>query len=142
MRNTNKLIGLCMLLLVIILTCGCGKQEEFHVWELTEITLKAKNSYENPYTDVDVWVQLKGPDFDKKVWGFWDGDNVFKVRMVAMTPGKWTWKSGSNVNDPGLVNKSGKFMAIASTKNEIKGNPNRRGFIRTNPDARGGQHSQ
>lgn len=135
MKIITRLINFCLLSTLIILTCVCAKPRELHVWELNEITLKAKNSYENPYSEVDVWVHLKGPDFDKKVWGFWDGDNVFKVRMIAMTPGEWTWKSGSNVKDPGLVKQSGKFKAIAWTKDEIKENPNRRGFIRTNPDA-------
>jgi hypothetical protein len=125
----------CILFSVLILTWGCGNQQEIHVWEMVEITLEAEDLYENPYTDVDVWVQLKGPDFDKKVWGFWDGDNVYKVRVVAKTAGEWTWKSGSNVDDSGLINKSGKFKAISWTKDEIKENLNRRGFIRTNPDA-------
>ena len=102
---------------------------------MVEITLEAENSYKNPYTDVDVWVQLKGPNFDKKVWGFWDGDSVYKVRVVAMKPGHWTWRSGSNVDDSGLINKSGKFRAQAWTQEEMAKNPNRRGFIRTNPDA-------
>jgi hypothetical protein len=47
--------------------------ETRHVWEKVEITLQSQRQYENPYTDVQVWVDLKGPDFDKRCYGFWDG---------------------------------------------------------------------
>ena len=39
---------------------------EIHVWETYEICLRAKETYENPYTDVVVWAVLYGPDFHKK----------------------------------------------------------------------------
>ena len=41
---------------------------EIHVWETYEICLRAKETYENPYTDVVVWAVLYGPDFHKKVY--------------------------------------------------------------------------
>src|SRR5579863_8645082 len=66
-----------------------------HVWEKQEITLTAANSFANPYTDVTVWVDLTGPDFKKRIYGFWDGDRTFHVRVVATHPGAWTWRSGS-----------------------------------------------
>ena len=135
MKSKFRFTSVCLFILALMLTWGYANQKEIHVWEMVEITLEAEDSYENPYMDVDVWVQLKGPNFDKKVWGFWDGDSVYKVRMVAITPGEWTWRSGSNVNDSGLINKSGKFRAIPWTTEEITENPNRRGFIRTNPEA-------
>jgi hypothetical protein len=105
-----------------------------HVWEMVEITLTATGNYSNPYTDVDVWVNLKGPGFDKKVWGFWDGqsatDPTFRVRVVATAPGSWTWSSGSNQPaDSGLNGASGAFSAVGWTDAEKQANPNRRGFV-------------
>jgi hypothetical protein len=41
-----------------------------HVWEMQEITFQAKNSYKNAYTEVTVWVDLSGPGFNKRVYGF------------------------------------------------------------------------
>ncbi|MBD0377922.1 MAG: DUF5060 domain-containing protein, partial [Flavisolibacter sp.] len=67
-----------------------------HVWEMQEITFKAEKVYDNYYKDVTVWVDLKGPEFSKRVYGFWDGDNVFKIRLVATRPGRWEWTSGTN----------------------------------------------
>lgn len=111
------------------------KAVDVRVWEKVELVFEAQRKFANPYTDVDVWVQLKGPNFDKKVYGFWDGGGTFKVRVLADEPGTWTWTSGSNQNDGGLKAKIGSFEAVAWTKAEIEDNPNRRGLVRTNPQS-------
>lgn len=100
-----------------------------HVWEKLEIILEAQNEYENPYVDVDVWVDLEGPNFNKRVFGFWDGDNIFKIRILATTPGIWTWKSGSNQNDRGLNGHTGEFEATEWTEKEKTENSCRRGMV-------------
>jgi hypothetical protein len=104
--------------------------EARHVWEKVEITLPANKSYENPYTDVEVWVDLKGPGFDKRCYGFWDGGKTFRVRVLATTSGTWTWRSGSNQRDSGLNGKTGKFTAKGWGEAELQENPCRRGMIR------------
>ena len=111
-----------------------GEPVDIHVWDMHEIILKAENSYQNYYTDVTCWVDLKGPDFSKRVYGFWDGANIFKIRIVATLPGRWEWTSGSNQpQDKGLNNHSGEMNALNWTEAELKQNPNRRGFIRPAP---------
>ncbi|MBN2008242.1 DUF4038 domain-containing protein [candidate division KSB1 bacterium] len=102
-----------------------------HVWEIQEITLNAEQSYDNYYTDVTCWVELTGPDFAKRIYGFWDGENRFVVRLVATAPGTWQWTSSSNQPDDGGLNgHSGSFTAIAWSEAELQANPNRHGFIR------------
>lgn len=101
-----------------------------HVWEMQELTFFARNSYKNPYTEVTVWVDLSGPGFNKRVYGFWDSGNVFRVRVVAAQPGVWSWKAGSNTGDPGLTGKSGSFTAIDWSETEKQQNPLRRGFLK------------
>jgi len=101
-----------------------------HVWEKQEITLTAASSYKNAYKEVTVWVDLSGPGFQKRVYGFWDDGQTFRVRLVATEPGVWTWKSGSNPNDPGLAGQSGSFVATAWNEEEKTENPLRRGFLR------------
>jgi hypothetical protein len=111
-------------------------QPSAHVWELQEITLKAQRDYARPYVEVECWVELRGPGFARRVYGFWDGGDVFRVRVVAIAPGAWTWTSGSNQPaDAGLNGKSGGFSAREWTEDEKRQNPNRRGFLR--PDAGG-----
>ncbi len=107
-----------------------------HVWEMQEISLNASGTYNNYYTDVTCWVDLKGPDFSKRIYGFWDGADVFRFRVVATKPGKWEWVSGSNQpQDAGLNDHRGEFDAVSWTEAELLQNPNRRGFIR--PSANG-----
>ena len=101
-----------------------------HVWEKQELTFTAARTYANPYTDASVWVDLTGPDFHKRVYGFWDGGQTFRVRVLAPAPGAWTWRSGSTPADAGLAGKSGSFTAIAWSEDEKRANPLRRGFLR------------
>ncbi|HVO12337.1 MAG TPA: DUF4038 domain-containing protein [Vicinamibacteria bacterium] len=101
-----------------------------HVWERQEVTLTSAGSCANPYTDVVVWVDLVGPDFHKRVYGFWDGERTFRVRLLATAPGRWTWTSGSEPADAGLGGKTGAFTAVEWTEAEKQANPLRRGFLR------------
>ena len=106
------------------------KQSVIHTWDVHEIVLYAEHSYENPYTDVTVWAQLKGPGFDKRVYGFWDGGNTWKIRVTATEPGTWTYTTGASVQDGGLVGHSGGYFALGWTEEEKQENPCRRGIIR------------
>ena len=105
-----------------------------HVWEKHEITLTAARAFANPYTDATVWVDLTGPNFQKRVYGFWDGGQIFRVRVVATAPGAWHWLSGSAPADAGLDGKTGAFTATAWTETETQENPLRHGFLRATPN--------
>lgn len=105
-----------------------------HVWEKVEITLHASGTYANPYTDAQVWVDLEGPGFARRCYGFWDGGNTFRVRVLATAPGAWSWRSGSQPADASLAGQSGSFHALAWTEAEKAGNPNRRGMVRATPN--------
>jgi len=124
-------------LLVILALTGtlatkpdCSVGSTHHVWDKVEIALHADKSYKNPYTETDVWVDLKGPGFDKRCYGFWDANNTFRVRVLATCPGTWSWVSGSNQSDSGLNGKTGKFIARKWTEAEKNQNPCRRGMIK------------
>lgn len=106
-----------------------------HVWEKQELVLTAQRSYTNAYTQTRAWVDLQGPGFQKRIYGFWDGEQTYRVRLLAMAPGEWRWVSGSDPPDPGLANKSGRFVAEEWTTEEREANPCRRGLPR--PTANG-----
>src|SRR5687768_3840066 len=104
---------------------------EVHVWETQEITLEAARDYANPYVDVEVWIELTGPQFSKRIYGFWDGGRTFKVRFVATSPGEWRWKARATpAEDAGLNGGAGAVRAVAWSDAELAENPNRRGFVR------------
>ena len=129
----SKSIGrFCLLLLLLFpLSVDAREHTGIHVWEMQEIALTAEKSYNNYYQDVTCWVELSGPGFSKRVYGFWNGGNSYLVRVVAENPGRWTWISYSNQpDDHGLNGKTGSFEAVAWSDQEKEENPNRRGFLR------------
>jgi len=132
--STRKLISLFMLFLGWGIPLPAQYEElptVIHVWEIYEIVLTAAEEYDNCYMDVICWVELEGPAFSQRVYGFWDGGVTFRVRVVATQAGEWSWSSGSNqAGDSGLNNRSGKFLAVDWTVAEMEENPVRHGFIR------------
>jgi len=114
--------------------CVSAAAAQVHVWDKVQITLHAANNYANPYTNVEVWADLQGPNFAKRCYGFWDGGDTFHIRLLATAPGDWTWRTGASQQDPGLVDKLGAFTAIAWTDAEKSANAARRGFIRPSPN--------
>jgi hypothetical protein len=112
-----------------------------HVWEKQELTFTALRTYSNPYTGATVWVDLKGPGFAKRVYGFWDGRQVFRVRLMATAPGSWTWVSGSAPTDPGMAGKTGSFTAVEWTQPELDQNPLRHGMVGPAPNGHALQYA-
>jgi len=107
-----------------------GASSTVHIWEKQEVALTSARVWPDPYSDVTVWVDLEGPNFRKRIYGFWDGERTFRVRFLASVPGNWKWVSGSNPPDPGLSGHHGEFQAIAWSEEEKKENPLRRGPLR------------
>jgi hypothetical protein len=115
---------------------------EGHVWEAQEITLQSMEEYPNPYVEVVCWIDLEGPGFARRVYGFWDGGRTFRIRFVATAPGEWRWRTGSNrPDDTGLNGGKGALRAVAWTEEEKRENPNRRGFIRATSNGHALEHA-
>lgn len=107
------------------------------LWQMQEVSLEASGNYENPYVDVECWIDLEGPGFSKRVYGFWDGGQRFKVRFVATAAGKWSWTTGSNQeDDAGLNGGGGSLVAVDWSDSEKQANANRRGFLRASENGR------
>jgi len=121
-----------VLLIVGTMNCGIIQNTEVHVYEVLEVTFSANKTYANPYIDVDLWVTLTGPEDTFNIPAFWDGDHIFRARLVATQPGDWTWTTGDKTGDRGLDSKKGSFRAVAWTESDKETNPNRRGFIKIN----------
>lgn len=111
------------------------------VWTRIDLTFRASTNFDNPYADALVWVDLEGPDFSRRVYGFWNGGDEWVVRVLANAPGEWHWTSGSSPNDTGLSGQSGRFVAESWTAAELDANPNRRGMIGASANGRGLQYA-
>jgi hypothetical protein len=107
-------------LIVTAAKLAAGVAPDVHVWEKQELTFTSQRSSKNPYTDVRFWVDWKGPGFDKRVYGFWDGGDIFRVRVLATAAGNWTWTSGSDPEMPGLSGRRGALIAHDWTEAESR----------------------
>ena len=138
---SNLLCVAGLVVLGMLAVGGSAARAAVHPWEKQEITLTAEQKFANAYTDAVVWVDLTGPHFNKRVYGFWDGGQTFRVRVVATEAGAWTWKSGSTPADAGLAGKSGSFTATAWTEAELGANALRRGFLQPTANQHALQHA-
>ena len=92
-------------------------------WATHEINLDARETYKNPYTDVEVWalfVNQKGDTLKRPA--FWDGGTSWKLRFSPPdADGQWTWQSfASNKEDGGLHQQIGSFASVPNTSsNEL-----------------------
>lgn len=110
------------------------------MWEPLELTLTALEKYDNPYMDVDVWIDLQGLGFEKRVYGFWDGGDTFRVRYTATAPGEWSYTSGSSTGDKGLTGITGSFTAEDWSEAEKEQCISRRGILRPAENGHGFVH--
>jgi len=131
----------CLLLGACLLATSSFAAAPIHVWEKQELTFTAAQDYPNPYTDVVIWVDLTGPNFSKRIYGFWDGGRTYRLRLMATAPGEWAWRSGSNQEDTGLTGQSGAFSAVSWTEAELAENPLRRGMIRPTANGHALEHA-
>ena len=112
-----------------------------HVWEKHELRFRLAKEYDNPYADVTGWVDLAGPGFSRRCYGFWDGEDEFVVRVTATAPGSWRWRAGSDPEDPGLCGQTGSFEATEWSEDEKTANPCRRGFLRATENGHAFEHA-
>ena len=84
-----KSIIRCLFILLIsgVIVSACEEVKTVKVMEVNEVTFHAQKKYENAYMEVDLWVDLMGPDgLSYRIPAFWDGGQDFRVRLVASKP--------------------------------------------------------
>ena len=118
-----------ILAIVALLACSpLAASGRVHIWEKQELTLTSGGSFGNPYTDVTVWVDLKGPGFTKRVYGFWDGGQD----VQGTRPRDCSWQvdleKRLRTSRCGPLGQDGLFEASDWTEQEKQDNPLRRGF--------------
>ncbi|MFW6290662.1 MAG: DUF4038 domain-containing protein, partial [Mariniphaga sp.] len=113
-------------LLFLIYLSACQQQETRQTaaqWNETELVFQSENQYNNPYTDVEFWVEFTHESGKKLVRpGFWDGSNNWKVRFAnPFDTGEWKWQSfASDRADAGLHGKEGTMISEPYTgSNEL-----------------------
>ncbi|MEO1012963.1 MAG: DUF4038 domain-containing protein [Bacteroidota bacterium] len=109
-------------------------------WNTHEITLYGTDSYENPYTDVEVWAVFTNQKKEViKRPAFWDGSASWKIRFAPTDASeKWDWESfSSNTTDKGLHRRSGSLVSVPYMgSNELLS----QGFLKMSPRHRNVMH--
>jgi len=74
------------------------------VWTRWEHTLISSRTYDNPLLDVVLRVRYTSPSnktYD--CYGFWDGDDTYRIRFMFNGTGTWKWETQcSDTDNPGL----------------------------------------
>lgn len=63
-------------------------------WAVVEIELHGP-THGNPFVDVDLWATFECEGRELRVGGFYDGDGVYRIRMLAEQVGTWEFRTGS-----------------------------------------------
>ena len=105
---------------------GCGVEEidvgtqgiaaRGKVWQVTEIQLRAQRRYANPYKEVEITAVFTGPDkTTKRVRGFWDDGDIFRVRFTPPRAGTWRYSITSNQANDGGLRQSGELRVAGGS---------------------------
>jgi len=100
---------------VLFFSC-IEKAFEIQQWESHEISFTSTAAYENPYTDVEFWVDFTHSSGEKiRRPGFWDSNNNWKIRFASSHKGgTWTYQSYStNAEDHGLNDNQGSLICTS-----------------------------
>ncbi len=102
-------------------------------FDIYNINLTTTNTYQNPYIDVWLNASFTGPNSTKiQIYGFWDGGDNWKIRIVPTEVGTWNYVTYSN--DIQLNGNKGSFIVETSNKKGfiIRDPINRFAFKRSN----------
>lgn len=102
-------------------TGSANSQSTIGLYDVFELRLQGSET-KNAYLDTWVKGRFTGPGKTIEIDGFWDGGNVWKVRMAPTAVGLWNYSITSS--DP-KISRSGSFECVASAN---------KGFLKKNPE--------
>ena len=82
--------------------------QDVELWGLHEVSLTAEGELENPFTDVTLQARFECGDESRTVDGFYDGANTWKLRLMPIREGEWTYTTESNIE--ALAGQTGSFV--------------------------------
>lgn len=81
------------------------------LWETFEVAFDGPREG-NPFVDVELTAVFRLDHREVKVWGFYDGDGVYKVRFMPDAVGAWSYTTESSA--AALRGQQGRFVATAA----------------------------
>ena len=104
MKRANSILA-TLLPAMLMLSCSTTEKKIAEQWKEVELVFHSEVTYENPYTDVEFHAVFVGNNNDTLIRpGFWDGDNIWKIRFASpVSKGSYQWMTFcSNPEDEGL----------------------------------------
>lgn len=81
-------------------------------WDIFEIALEGTQAG-NPFLDVQLSAEFRCGDHVLKANGFYDGEGIYRIRLMPDTPGAWRYTTRSS--QPELDGKNGEFTCVAAS---------------------------
>ncbi len=103
-------------------TTGQQIQSTVPKYGIFEVPIVVPGITTNKYTNTQLKGVFQGPTKRIEIAGFWDGGDVWKVRMAPTEVGQWTYSITGSL---GAFSKNGSFTCVDSDS---------KGFIVVNPD--------
>jgi hypothetical protein len=135
----------CAFAVLSVTAAEAMSQTPARLYEMIEesMTHPKPASYDNPFTDAELRLQVEAPD-DRELgsefrwYGFHDGDgkggqdgNVWKFRLLLDTPG--TWEVTAGFYKPGTDTRNGPERSFTYEVSEERIRPNEHGHVRVDP---------
>lgn len=126
-------------LIAMTFACTTTPDKEYDSWETIELALTSSIQYDNPYTDIELYIKFKNEAGEVlKRPAFYDGDQTWKVRFSS--PHKnttWYWSSVcSDEANTMLHNQSGEIHISEEAsddeflrKGNLKPSPGKRNVV-------------
>lgn len=103
--------------LLLLFSC-LSTQAQTEIWHTFELDLSSSRTYDNPLYEVkDLHALFTSPTGQvHKIYGFWDGQDRFKVRFAPDEIGVWTFATTcSDQENKGLHGLQGQFECVSNT---------------------------
>ncbi|MFD1770793.1 DUF5060 domain-containing protein [Sphingobacterium suaedae] len=106
-----RIIGFLFAIMSLNLLFAARAQDKIEVWGRYEVTFETKTS-NNPF-NVEVEATFTNGDTSMTVQGFYDGDDVYRIRFMPIRTGRWSYVTKSK--EKPLHNKRGSFYCTEAT---------------------------
>lgn len=94
-----------------------GSLRQVEQWDIFEIVLSGPQEREgggNPFVDVELWGRFTHAEKEVLVEGFYDGQGVYRIRLMPERVGRWRFQTLSNV--PELSGIRGEFECVPASR--------------------------
>jgi hypothetical protein len=107
-RYFTQCVSIAGVLALCFMWKAVAETQSVEKWGVEEILLQSTLAHRNPFTDVELRCRFVSGNHEVEVYGFYDGDNTWRVRFMPEEQGEWTYTTSSN--DPQLNGRSGTFL--------------------------------